>query len=99
MQVRHHTELSDEDFERQFERFTFKPTLFSHEAHLRLAYIHIKKYGPEQAEANMVQQISSYADYYGAKNKFNKTVTIAAVRAMQHFIQRSGTDNTQVLRY
>ena len=92
-----HWQLSDEEFERQFERFTFKPTLFSHVAHLRLAYIHIQKYGAQQAEQNMVDQIKNYADYYGAKDKFNKTVTIAAVKTIQHFMTKSATSSFQDL--
>ncbi len=97
MIARDHTYLTDEEFEQQFERFTFKPTLFSHEAHLRLAYIHIQKYGVQQAETNMVEQIRGYAAYYGAKDKFNKTVTIAAVKTMQHFMEKSSATSFQDL--
>ena len=93
MIIKDHTQLSDEDYERQFARCTFKPRLFSHEAHLRLAYIHIKKYGLTKAEENMVDQIKHFADYYGATEKFNKTVTIAAARAMNHFMEKATSDN------
>jgi hypothetical protein len=40
-----HFSLTDIEFENQFENGTLKPELFSHEAHVRLAWIHIKKYG------------------------------------------------------
>lgn len=93
MQIQSHIELTDEEFELQFQRFTFKPTLFSHEAHLRLAYIHIRKYGMAQAEINMVRQIKEYAEYYGANDKFNKTVTIASVKVMNHFIEKATKDS------
>ena len=92
MIIKDHTQLSDEDYERQFERCTFKPRLFTHEAHLRLAYIHIRKYGLAQAEKNMADQIKQFADYYGASEKFNKTVTIAAVKAMNHFMNKATSD-------
>ena len=97
MIIKDHTQLSDDDYERQFERFTFKPRMFSHEAHLRLAYIHIKKYGVQQAEFNMVNQIKEYAEYYGAKGKFNKTVTIASVKTMHQFIEKSSSNSFQEL--
>lgn len=93
MQMQDHSRLSDEEFEQQFERCTFKPRKFSHEAHLRLAYIHIQKYGLKQAEENMVGQIKAYADYYGANEKFNKTVTIAAVKAMHHFMEKATSNS------
>lgn len=67
--------------------------MFSHEAHLRLAYIHIKKYGREQAELNMCDQIKGYAESLGVFDKFNKTVTIASVKAMDHFMQKAKSDN------
>jgi hypothetical protein len=37
--------LRDELFEKQFQNCQFNPALFNHEAHLRLAWIHITKYG------------------------------------------------------
>ena len=97
MIVRDHSLLTDDEFEQQFEKFTFKPGLFSHEAHLRLAYIHVQKYGLARAEQNMVEQIKGYAEYYGANNKFNKTVTIASVKAMHHFMEKSTSDSFQGL--
>jgi len=89
MIIKDHSQLSDQEYELQFQRSQFKPRLFSHEAHLRLAHIHIIKYGTEKAEANMVSQIKAFADYYGASEKFNKTVTIASVRIMSHFIRKA----------
>ncbi len=93
MLIKDHSQLSDEVFERQFAAFELKPRLFSHEAHLRLAYIHIKKYGREQAERNMCDQIEGYALSLGITDKFNKTVTIAAVKVVDHFMRKSGSAN------
>ena len=92
MLIKDHAQLSDDEFEHQFERYTLKSRLFSHEAHLRLAYIHIKKYGVAQAELNMCEQIEGYALSLGATDKFNKTVTIASVKTMAHFMQKSPND-------
>jgi hypothetical protein len=84
-----HFTLSDAELETQFAKQTLDPTYFSHEAHLRLAWIHIRKYGIENAIRNITRQIKEYADGLGAKDKYNETVTIAAMRAVYHFMLRS----------
>lgn len=88
MIVKTHWNLSDDEFENQFEMLKFKPGMFSHEAHLRLAYIHITRYGQEQAEQNMCKQIKAFAALHNG-NGFNLTVTIAAVKTLAHFMQRT----------
>ncbi|WP_425390504.1 hypothetical protein [Ekhidna sp.] len=93
MRIKDHWQYTDEEFENQFETYRLKPGLFSHEAHLRLAYIHIQKYGSEQAEKNMCEQIKGFAESLGVYDKFNKTVTIASVKAMNHFMQKAKSDN------
>ncbi|GAB4245758.1 MAG: hypothetical protein Tsb0034_24410 [Ekhidna sp.] len=93
MRIKDHYQYTDDAFEHEFETYRLKPGLFSHEAHLRLAYIHIQKYGLEQAELNMCQQIQGYAESLGVYDKFNKTVTVASVKAMHHFMQKSKTSN------
>lgn len=87
------SQLSDQEFEEQFAGLTLRPSLFSHEAHIRLAYIHIKKYGLKNAEKNLFDQINRFATHHGEANKFNTTVTIAAVKAVYHFMQKSTSDN------
>ena len=90
-----HFELSNTELEEQFKNCTLDPNLFGHEAHLRLAWIHIEKYGVDKAIENLCHDIKSFAESIGAKTKFNKTVTVAAVRAVHHFILRSGSEDFQ----
>lgn len=97
MRIKSHLELTDDAIEQEFENFTLKPVLFSHEAHIRLAYIHIKKYGRAQAEKNMCEQIKGYAASLGATEKFNKTVTIASIKVVDHFMQKSKSTDFQGL--
>jgi len=87
------SQLSDPEFEEQFANLTLRPTLFSHTAHIRLAYIHIQKYGLTRAEKNMCIQINRFATHHGEADKFNTTVTIAAVKVVYHFMQKSSSDN------
>lgn len=85
-----HLRLSDKDFEEQFEHCTLDPKLFTHEAHLRLAWIHITRYGEEKAIRNITSQIKAFALHLGLTDKYNHTVTIAAIKAVHHFMKRSG---------
>ncbi|WP_420577422.1 hypothetical protein [Ekhidna sp.] len=93
MRIKDHWQYTDEAFEEIFAGYRLKPSMFSHEAHLRLAYIHIQKYGREQAEMNMCDQIKGFAESLEVYDKFNKTVTIASVKAMDHFMQKAESDN------
>jgi hypothetical protein len=81
--------LSDSEFERQFAACTLDPSLFTHEAHLRLAWIHVTKYGPAIAIENICTQIQTYDKVFGDGTKYHVTVTIASVFIMDHFIRRS----------
>jgi hypothetical protein len=91
-----HFEFSDDDFEQQFSISVLSPTIFTHEAHLRLAWIHIRKYGIQTAIENICEQLQNYVASLGARDKYNKTVTIAAVKAVYHFMLKSKADNFQV---
>ena len=84
-----HSELSDYDFRTQFEECTLNPTVFCHEAHLRLAWIHINKYGLEQAKENIQIQLQSFVEHVGAKDKYHKTLTIVAIQMVNYFKDRS----------
>jgi hypothetical protein len=88
-----HFDLTDAEFELAFKERTLDPTLFTHEAHLRLAWIHVRQYGVEHAIENINQQLLQFVDYVGARDKFNKTVTVAAIRAVNHFINKSKSES------
>ncbi|HTJ48522.1 MAG TPA: hypothetical protein VL443_03630 [Cyclobacteriaceae bacterium] len=88
-----HFELSDNEFEEQFSACKLNPHIFTHEAHLRLAWIHIHKYGINGAIDNICSQLQNFVKSIGASDKYNATVTVAAIRAVYHFILKSKTDN------
>lgn len=91
--MKSHFDLTDAAFEREFESCAFNPELFTHEAHLRLAWIHLKKYGEESAIRNVSNQLMKYVDFLGAREKYNQTLTTAAVKAVFHFMNKSNSDN------
>ncbi len=86
-----HYQLSDAEFEQQFANCTIDPTLFSHEAHVRLTWIHLKKYGMERTINNMQKQISDFARFHIAKGKYHTTITVAAVQIINLFMQKSNS--------
>jgi hypothetical protein len=90
-----HFDLTDLEFEKQFENCTLNPEIFSHEAHLRLAWIHITKYGEKTAIQNICSQLITFVEFVGAKGKYNQTLTIAAIKAVYHFIKKSNSETFQ----
>lgn len=90
-----HFQFTNEQFKQQFASCQLNSELFNHEAHLRLAWIHITKYGIDDALENIQSQLKAYVKHLGARDKYNKTVTIAAVKAVYHFFLKSKSDNFQ----
>ena len=90
-----HFALTDLEFEKQFETCSLNPELFTHEGHLRLAWIHIKKYGERVAIENVCTQLTHYVEFLGVGQKYNHTLSVAAVKAVTHFMKRSAAANFQ----
>jgi len=84
-----HRKLSNEEFEEQFANCKLRPLWFTHEAHLRLAWIYITKYGSEIAFEKYSNQLQKFAKKYNAVGKYNATVTYASIQIMTHFIEKS----------
>lgn len=87
-----HRKLTNDEFEAAFRDKTLRPGWFTHEAHLRLAFIHLTKYGLDGALNNMRQEIRAFAENLGIYDKYHDTVTIAAVYMVNDFMKE--TDNT-----
>ena len=79
--------LSDYELETKIQDLTLDPSLFNHEEHLRLAWIHISKYGLEKAETNVTQQLRNFVTSLDSAEKYNETLTIAAIRIVHLFMQ------------
>ncbi|MES2556314.1 MAG: hypothetical protein V4604_09205 [Bacteroidota bacterium] len=88
-----HFDLTDPAFVQEFEACTFNPELFTHEAHLRLAWIHLNQYGETVAIENVSKQLLNYVGFLGAREKYNQTLTTAAVKAVFHFMNKSTSNN------
>jgi hypothetical protein len=84
-------QLSDSEFIIQFKSYTLSPSLFNHEAHLRMAWLYISIYGLEKGIFNIRKDLKSYVRHLEATDKYNETLTIAASHAVHHFMQKSTT--------
>lgn len=87
-----HYELTDDEFQKQFQDCTLEPDIFTHEAHLRLAWIHIRQSGVDKAIENIRFQLKRFVANIGAADKYNETVTVAAIKAVSHFMNTSKKD-------
>lgn len=96
-----HQLLTDLQLEEKFRKKLISPRWLTHEAHLRLAYIHIKKYGLRRAIKNLTEQIARFDFEIGDSTKFNKTVTVASIRVVYEFIKKSNSADfrTLLLKY
>jgi replication-associated recombination protein RarA len=88
-----HLALSDDNFETEFYLCKFPASLFTHEAHLRLAWIHVKKYGCDIAVENITKQLFHFVESIEVTDKYNQTLTCAAIKAVNHFINKSASTN------
>ena len=87
--MENHSALSDSAFLQQFQQCTLAPALFTHEAHLRLAWLYIRSYGALLASEILCNHIQQFATHNEAPNKFNRTLTVAATKAVYHFMLKS----------
>ncbi len=88
MTEKHHL-LTNDELEDKFSTCDVPAVLFTHEAHLRLSYIHITKYGIDQATKNLTKQIADCDNKYGDGTKFNRTLTVASAKVVHHFTKKA----------
>lgn len=86
--LEHHLQLSDREFEQAFANAELPPALFTHESHLRLAWIHVQQLGLEGAIEIVCEQLKNYTRVHAAEQKYHHTLTVAALRMVWHFYQQ-----------
>lgn len=84
-----HRILTDEEFLRQISEASLPPSAFTHEAHLRLAWLHLEKYDLYQAIDRVRQQLVNYVAKLGVSGKYHETLTVASVQVINHFRAKS----------
>jgi len=82
--------INDEDYFEQIASCELRRKHFSHEAHIRIAWIHIQRYGVEQAEQTIPKQLKKYITHIGMGYTFNQTISIASIRILKRLIKETG---------
>ena len=72
--------MNDEDFAQAFERCEISGESFHHKDHVRLAWIYLRRYGPDEAPAHISAVIRRFAAHHGASHKYHETITLAWMR-------------------
>jgi hypothetical protein len=86
----HELSPEDRDFQSAFEAHGVTPSQFTHEAHVRLAYVYLAQYDVESAAQRMREALLSFIERNGIpRSKFHETMTRAWVLAVRHFMDRS----------
>jgi hypothetical protein len=87
----HEMSRDDLEFLREFEAGTFSPANFDHRAHLRLAYVHLAANGLKSALPEFRRTLLAYLAHHNVDaGKYHATITQAWLRAVWHFMTRSG---------
>lgn len=77
-----HFDLSDDEFVAAFLACRLSPAQFDHRAHVRVAWLLIKRQPLHAAIDQICVGIERLATHFGAPEKFNRTMTEALVRWM-----------------
>lgn len=91
--IQTHRDYSDEIFVGKFEDLSLEPHLFSHEAHLRLAYIYLQMYNPIKALAKIRKGIQKFDQHFSKGEKYHETITTALVKIIEERIRKQNSDS------
>lgn len=75
-------QLDDDTFMARFERLDLGPEYFDHRGHLRMGWLHLRRYGLAEGNARVCDGIRQLATKYGVSSKFNHTLSEALMRIM-----------------
>jgi hypothetical protein len=75
-------QLDDDKFLASFRSATLSPAAFTHEAHLRLGWIHLSREPQEQAIDSISTEIRHFVRVHGKEDKYHHTLTVAAMHIL-----------------
>ncbi|MGB5692559.1 MAG: hypothetical protein WBM43_08145 [Flavobacteriaceae bacterium] len=93
MKVNNHYSYTDDQLLSGLKKATLNPSLFSHEAHLRWGWLLLQKFGRDKAINRACVDLKNYTKVLGVPDKYNETVTAAAIGAIAHFRKKSQVEN------
>jgi hypothetical protein len=84
----------DRDFRAAFEACAVPPSDFTHEAHVRLAYVYLVESGLELAVQRMRDALLKFIEHNDIpRDKFHESMTRAWVLAVRHFMSRGSSSS------
>lgn len=88
-----HRQLDDNKLLTKLSDGSLDPKLFSHEAHLRLAFVLIKHYGLEGAINECQQILKNYVEHIGAADKYDAKLSERAIMVVNKLMRKHNYDN------
>ena len=82
-------EMTDEEFLRAFEDTTLPDDAFPHRAHIRMAWLYLRRDGPEAAAGPITEGIRRFATAKGAPGMYHHTMTLVWLRLVAAALRRT----------
>jgi hypothetical protein len=81
--------MNDQDFLIAFESGALPHQGFPHAAHIRMAWLYLRRDGWEQGVQHIREGIRRFAESHGATRKYHETITVFWARLVQYAIAMS----------
>ncbi len=85
--------LDDETYLKLFETRTLAAEQFDHRGHLRIAWLHLRRFDEQEARRRVCRGIQALAQRFGAPEKYNQTMTEAFVQIVAARLQGPARDS------
>lgn len=88
--------MTDDDLVRQFEDCTLPADLWTHRAHIRVAFVYLRKYGFDEAVERMRKGLYAYIEARGVEDGpttgYNETTTVAFMYLVHAMMTQYGRE-------
>ena len=82
--------MTDEEFLTALERCELAAEAFTHAAHVRAGYLHLRAGGFDAALGRMRSAIKRYAAHLGKPDKYHETITVAYLALIHERLRQGG---------
>lgn len=82
-----HAELNNQEFIRQIETAAINPEWFTHEAHIRMAWLYLIDFDQDAALQNICEAIKGIDAKYAGGTRYHHTITVVFARSIGILMQ------------